>query len=59
MKLSQNRKGRNFFAAPFCWNPFLQLAAGEKVSKNSAATKKFGPSYLELTLVENGRITMT
>ena len=36
-------------AAPFL-NPFLQLAAEKKDSKNGAARKFFGPSYFDLTL---------
>ena len=34
-------------------NPFLQLAAEKKGSKNGAARKFFGPSYFDPTLGEH------
>jgi hypothetical protein len=34
-------------------NPFLQLAAEKKDSKNSAAKNFFGPSYFDSTLLGN------
>jgi hypothetical protein len=34
-------------------NPFLQLAAEKKDSKNGAARNYFGPSYFDLTLAMN------
>jgi hypothetical protein len=33
-------------------NPFLQLAAEKKDSKNSAARKFFGPSYFDPPLTQ-------
>ena len=43
--------GSKIFLLHCFFNPFLQLAAGKKDSKNGAARTFFGPSYFDLTLV--------
>ena len=42
--------GSKIFLLHCFFNPFLQLAAGKKDSKNGAARTFFGPSYFDLTL---------
>ena len=54
LKPSQNKKGRKFFQLHRFLNPFLQLAAEKKDSKNGAARNFFGPSYFDPTLKSFG-----
>ena len=52
IKSGQNEKGKKkILAAPFL-NPFFQLSAVKKDSKNGTARKIFGPSYFVTALVE-------
>ena len=50
LKPGQNKKGHNNFYLHCFLNPFSQLPAVKKDSKNGAARKFFGPSYFDPTL---------
>jgi hypothetical protein len=50
LKLSQNKKGQHIFYLHRFWNPFSQLPAVKKNSKNGAARTFFGPSYFDPAL---------
>ena len=51
LKLGQNKKGQKIFYLHRFLNPFLQLAAEKKDSKNGAARTFFGPSYFVTALL--------
>jgi hypothetical protein len=51
LKSGQNRKGQKVFYLHRFLNPFSQLPAVKKDSKNGAAGKCFGPSYFVTALV--------
>ena len=50
-KAGSNKKGQKNFQLQRFLNPFLQLAAEKRDSKNGAAIKFFGPSYFFMALV--------
>ena len=50
LKPGQNKKAKKFSGCFDFLNPFLQLAAEKKDSKNGAAKKNFGPSYFVTAL---------
>jgi hypothetical protein len=50
LKPGQNKNGQKNFQLHCFLNTFLQLAAEKKYSKNGAAGKFFGPSYIVTAL---------
>ena len=51
LKSGQNKKDQKNFQICRFMNPFSQLPAVERDSKNGAARKSFGPSYFVTALV--------